>query len=170
MSTFGAPCRGQGEFAGGKPLPEFFSGCGGGVHGRRSLLEGAVAASLGPSMLRMKVQDPRIGRWRRAGVVCFMKPSPWSSQRVAFRRCGGVSSSSSFGQSLFSHERALYPSHRMAFASFSMVLLCRSIVATSILTSWPSQICSSRAHPALLAPWACRLFSSYPNGVDVNLE
>ena len=69
-------------------MPEI-SGCSGDVHGRRSLPEGVVAASLCPSKLRMKIQDPRIGWWRRSGVACFLKPPSWSSRQVAFGWCCG---------------------------------------------------------------------------------
>jgi hypothetical protein len=33
----------------------------------------SIAASLGPSSLQMKIQGPRTGQWRCAGVVCFFK-------------------------------------------------------------------------------------------------
>jgi hypothetical protein len=37
-------------------------------------------------ILRVKSQDPRIGRWRHSGVVLFLKIPSWSPQDSALRR------------------------------------------------------------------------------------
>ena len=76
-------CRRRRGHAEGKPLP---------VWAMMATSADAVPflkASWGvsPSFygLRVKTQDPRIGRWRHSGVVLFLKTPSWSPQREAHR-------------------------------------------------------------------------------------
>jgi hypothetical protein len=55
-----------------------------------SFLKASLRFSLSSFVLRVKTQDPRIGRWRHFGVVIFLKTLSWSSRHAALRWwCGG---------------------------------------------------------------------------------